>query len=115
MVTRLLARRGSGTLAVAMLSACLLHPANVWAADETPGASVRSADDATFGASVASKTFDALIMRPTSLVVLLVGVGLFVPATIVSAPGGKTPVLEAWDRFVVQPASYMVTRPLGDF
>ena len=113
MLRRLLARRGPGTLAVAVLSACLLHPAAVWAADETPSTPVRSADDTTSGA--ASKTFDALILRPTSLVVLIIGVGLFVPATIVSAPGGKTPFLEAWDRFVVQPASYMVTRPLGDF
>jgi len=118
MVRRLLARRGPGTLAVAVLSACLLHPAAVWAAEETSGASVPTADDATSGASVrraANTTFDVLFLRPTSLVVLVIGAGLFVPAAIMSSPGGKTPVLEVWDRFVVQPASYTVMRPLGDF
>jgi ABC-type transport system involved in cytochrome c biogenesis permease component len=103
---RTLARRGAGILAIAVLSACLLHPAAVWAADGTFDASVQR---------IANGTFDVLILRPTGLAVLVVGVGLFVPAAIVSSPGGKTPILEAWDRFVVRPANYAVTRPLGDF
>ena len=115
---RLLARRGPGILALAVLLACLLHPAAVWAADEASAASLTRADDATFGATVrraANATFDVLILRPTGLAVLVVGVGLFVPATILSSPGGKTHLREAWDRLVVQPANYAVTRPLGDF
>ena len=133
---RPLARRGAGILALAVLLACPLHPAAVWAADDTSaaslecaddgtfgapgtsGASLQCADDATFGASVrraANATFDVLILRPTGLAVLLVGVGLFVPATILGSPGGKTPIREAWDRFVVQPADYAFKRPVGDF
>ena len=104
-----LARRGAGILAIAVLSACLLHPAAVRAADGT---------DRTFGASVqriANGTFDVLIVRPTSLAVLVVGVGLFVPAAIFSSPGGKTSISEAWNFFVVNPAEYAIMRPLGDF
>src|SRR5262245_53557682 len=118
-----------------MLLACLLHPAVVRAADETSddetsdalvqrdedatfGASVQRDEDATFGASVqraANATFDVLILRPTGLVMLVVGVGLFVPAAIVSSPGGTTPVRQAWDFFVVQPASFAFQRPVGEF
>jgi hypothetical protein len=115
---RRLAHRGSGIVALAVLLACPLSPAPVWAADATPGASAPLADEATFGASAlrgANATFDVLFLRTTGLAVLLVGVAFFVPAAIVSSPGGKTPVREAWDRFVVQPANYTVTRPIGEF
>jgi hypothetical protein len=103
---RALARRGSGVLVLAVLLACLLRPAAAGAADATFGASVRRAADATF---------DVLILRPTGLAVSVVGLGLFVPAALFSAPGGEIPVREAWDRFVVTPVRYTFTRPLGDF
>ena len=106
---RPLARRGSAILALAVLLACLLHPAAVWAAEGT---------DATWGASVqriANQSFDVLILRPTGMAALVVGFGLFVPAAIVTSPGGRTSISDAWDFFVVPPADYALMRPLGDF
>ena len=103
---RTLARRGVGILALAALWACLLHPAAVWAADGTAGATARR---------IADGSFDVLFLRTTGLAVLGVGVMLFVPAVIVSSPGGKTPIVEAWDEFIVKPTEYAITRPLGDF
>jgi hypothetical protein len=118
MKSRRLARRGSTIVALVVSLVCALHPAAVRAADATPGAAAPTVDEPTFGPSVlngANAAFDVLFLRTTGLAVLLVGVGLFVPAAIVSSPGGKTPILEAWDRLVVQPAGYTVTRPIGEF
>ena len=103
---RPLARRGSAILALAVLSACLLHPAAAWAVEGTSGTSVQR---------VANGTFDVLILRPTGLAALVVGFGLFVPAAIVTSPGGKSSIGEVWNFFVVNPAEYAVMRPLGDF
>jgi hypothetical protein len=86
--------------------ACLLHPGALWAANWPSGPTVQRAADGTF---------DALILRPTALMVLATGAGLFVPAAVVSAPSGKIRFQEALDRFVLRPYDYVFKRPLGDF
>jgi len=72
----------SRIFAVAALLACLLHPGALWAANWPSGPTVQRAADGTF---------DALILRPTALMVLATGAGLFVPAAVVSAPSGCKP------------------------
>jgi len=93
-------------LAIAVLGVCLLPPAPASAADGSFGQTVRR---------VADGTFDVLILRTTGLAVLGVGVVLFVPSAAVTWPGGMNPIREAWERFVVTPTEYAITRPIGDF
>jgi len=73
-------------------------------------------DDASRDASdYAAAAFDAAIVRPLALSVVVVGAVFFVPAAIISSPGGLTPIREAWDQFVVAPTRFVFTRPLGQF
>ena len=62
-----------------------------------------------------AKAFDAVILRPLGLAAAVVGVALFVPAAILTAPGGRDSIEEAWDLFVLTPGKYVFERPLGDF
>lgn len=64
---------------------------------------------------VASSAFDAAVLRPLGLVAVVVGAGLFVPAAVLTAPGGLDPLEEALEIFVLVPGKYVFTRPLGDF
>ena len=101
------ARRGTGLLALAVLATCLLQPAAARAADwQAIGQTTQR---------VADGSYDVLVLRTTGLAVLLVGVGLFIPSVIVTAPGGMTPIRQAWQTFIVEPAEYAIWRPLGDF
>ena len=67
------------------------------------------------GAFYTSATVDALAFRPLAAVATVVGVVLFVPAAIVTAPNGLDGVNEAWELFVTGPADHVTKRPLGEF
>jgi hypothetical protein len=49
------------------------------------------------------------------LVVAAVGTAFFVPAALVSAPGGRDSIETALDLFVLAPGKWVFQRPLGDF
>ncbi len=63
----------------------------------------------------ALKVFDAMVLRPVGLVGLVVGASLFVPAAIVSSPGGLAPIEEAAELFWWTPYRFVIERELGDF
>jgi hypothetical protein len=61
------------------------------------------------------KGFDAVILRPLGVAALLVGVGLFVPAGLLSLADYPDTTKEAWELFVTVPAESLYRRPLGEF
>lgn len=72
-----------------------------------------SSHDDTSSPSAAAMAFDAVVVRPLSLVATVVGTGLF----IISLPfhlGGES-MSEADKRLIVEPAQYTFQRPLGEF
>jgi hypothetical protein len=99
-------RTGLRRLAATLIAA-LLVPAH---------AGAQAGEDAASKAQdYAAKGFDAVIIRPLSLAAVVVGAALFVPAAIVSSPGGLSPIREAWEQFVLAPVNFVFTRPLGEF
>lgn len=63
--------------------------------------------------SAMAMTFDLLIVRPLSFVGLVAGTGLFVVSLPLSLIQFETPVVPA-RKFIVEPAKYTFTRPLGE-
>lgn len=63
--------------------------------------------------SAAAMTFDAVVVRPMSLVATVAGTGLFIVSLPFSLLGHNTD--KAGERLVAEPAKYTFTRPLGDF
>jgi len=59
--------------------------------------------------------FDAVVIRPLGFAVLAIGTAFFVPAAVLTAPGGKHSVQEALDLLVTEPAKNVFQRPLGEF
>ena len=102
-------RRRTTRLACAILTASLLlSPAAGLAQPREP-------DTRSTARRVWDGTFDVLLLRPLSLPVAGVGAALFVPAVVMTAPGGKRPLSEALEHFVLVPGRYLATRPLGEF
>ena len=64
--------------------------------------------------SVFDTGFDLVVLRPPGLVGLVGGVFLFVPAVILTAPGGSEGVTDSVDIFVTTPWRDLFDRPLGD-
>jgi hypothetical protein len=93
----------SNAAAAGALIASLLMPSEAWS---DPGSAAPS------GFAVG---FDAVLLRPIGFVATVIGTGLFLPAALVSAPGGRDSVQEAWELFVLVPGKYVFERPLGDF
>ncbi len=62
-----------------------------------------------------AQAFDVVILRPLGLAAAVVGAAIFVPAAILTAPGGRDSIGEAWELFVLVPGKFVVERPLGDF
>jgi len=60
-------------------------------------------------------TLDVLVIRPAQAAATAVGFALFVPAALVTYPGGRSSIMEAWDVFVATPARATFQRPIGDF
>ena len=72
--------------------------------------------DAESGApSPAAVVFDAVLLRPLGLVRTVIGAAFFVPAAVVTSPGGLDSIEEALELFVLVPAKDVFERPLGDF
>jgi hypothetical protein len=92
--------------AVATWVACLLMPASAGAEDQIPIEAPRP--------SVWAMVLDAVILRPMGFAVLPVGIAAFIPAALLTAPGGMDNVKEALELFVTAPAKYVFQRPLGD-
>ena len=61
-----------------------------------------------------NKGFDVLIMRPLGAAALVTGAVFFVPAVLLSAPGGREGIDDAYDVLVKTPWSDVAERPLGD-
>ena len=67
------------------------------------------------GLNPAVAAFDVIVVRPLAATALPIGCALFVPAALITAPGGLDSVKEAAEFFVIGPARYVFTRPLGEF
>lgn len=95
----------------AVLAALLVGspPAVAVAADAVEGESGESFD----WVRVPEVVFDALILRPLGFAATVGGLPMFVASTPLLAPSGD--LLTSWDVFVLAPAEYTFTRPLGDF
>jgi hypothetical protein len=63
----------------------------------------------------AAQAFDAVILRPLGFTAVIVGAAFFVPAAILTSPGGKDTIEEAMELLVIVPGEWVFTRPLGDF
>jgi hypothetical protein len=57
--------------------------------------------------------FDVMILRPLSAIATIVGAPLFVATVPFVALEGQ--IMTSLDVFVLAPADYTITRPLGDF
>lgn len=91
----------------AMLIAGLLLSAQAQAQSE--------GDVSPTASDYAAQAFDVVVLRPLGLAAVIIGAGLFVPAAIVTAPGGRDAVQEAWEVFIQAPARFAFRRPLGEF
>lgn len=101
---------------MAVLTAVLLLPAIGWAEeaplDEAPPPESHWYDETL---RVLDVTVDVLIVRPASVVTLVVGGVLLVPAALITAPNGWDSITDAYARFVNEPAEYALNRPIGEF
>ncbi len=57
--------------------------------------------------------FDLILLRPMGIVATILGTSMFVVSLPFSAAGGNSK--EAYQKMMVEPASYTFKRPLGDF
>ncbi len=57
--------------------------------------------------------FDLILLRPIGIVATILGTSMFVVSLPFSAAGGNSK--EAYQKMMVEPASYTFKRPLGDF
>ena len=67
------------------------------------------------GLNPAVAAFDVVVVRPLAAAALPIGVAFFVPAALLAAPGGRDSIEQALEFFVLTPARYVFTRPLGEF
>jgi hypothetical protein len=67
------------------------------------------------GLNPAVAAFDVIVVRPLAATALPIGCAFFLPAALITAPGGLDSVKEAAEFFVIGPARYVFTRPLGEF
>jgi len=63
----------------------------------------------------AAVVFDVVLLRPLGLLTMVIGAALFVPAAVVTSPGGLDSIEEALELFVLDPAKDVLERPLGEF
>jgi len=101
----------SARAAILTLIVLIVLPAQVLAQAKTP-----IEDDAPPAKpSIVSQVFDVVILRPLGFALLAVGSAMFVPAVIVTAPGGRDHIDGALEFFVINPYRETFERPLGDF
>ncbi len=99
-------RRSSGW-AAGLLAVCLLAPA--------PARAQADPDFQTQAADYAAVAFDLAILRPLGFAAAAIGFAFFIPAAVITAPGGRETIEEAWEQMVVVPGRAVFRRPLGDF
>jgi len=103
--------KSSARVAILTLIALLMLPAQGLAQAKKPADDLEPQPSP----SILASAFDIVILRPFGVVVLAVGSAMFVPAAIVTAPGGRDNLEGALDFFVLSPYRDVFTRPLGDF
>ena len=104
-------RRSVGGLlrvGIAALIAVVLLPASAHAMGPPPSTKERIARGFAVG-------FDVVLMRPFSAVATGIGAVLFVPTALITSPGGKESISEAFEVMVSTPAYNVYGRPLGEF
>ena len=112
MRNRLGARTG---LVCATLVSCLLHlPGPIRAEDAPREASERGVFKTDQISSGVAVVVALLVVRPLGAVATVVGLGLFVPAALLSLSDYPDGLQEAWELFVTIPAKNVYERPLGD-
>ena len=89
------------------LALCVLLPVQATARD--------GSDAGTAAAEYALPALDVIVLRPLGLVALVVGGAAFVPAAILTAPGGRDAIGEAFDVFVTPGYEFVFERQLGGF
>jgi len=87
------------------VAAVLVLSANFAQADEYR-------EDAGTAPSASSMAFDLVVVRPLGAVATVLGVGLFVLNLPLSIVQGEPPSAPA-QRWIVEPATYTFSRPLG--
>jgi len=98
-------RRAKLRIAAASLIAAFLLPASAEAQSDWRDTTAR----------VGVRSYDVLILRPLHIAATVVGFGFFVPAALLSAPGGKDNIVQAWEMLVQTPGEAAFKRPLGEF
>lgn len=66
-------------------------------------------------ASAGEAIYDVAVLRPFDFLGFVVSTAAFVPAAVMTAPGGRSSIEEAFDILVVEPYEVVFQRPLGDF
>ena len=97
-----------------IVSCLLLLPVPIRAEDsprEPSEGGVLTNEQITGGVAV---VVDLLVVRPLGVVATCVGLGLFVPAALLSLADYPDAVEEAWELFVTIPAKNVYERRLGD-
>lgn len=92
--------------AVALITGLLLQ-GNAYALEPQP--------DSCSWQKAGEVTFDLVILRPLQLAAMGAGIVFFVPAVLLSAPGGPDSYHTAEGLFIIEPARAVFRRPLGDF
>jgi len=59
-------------------------------------------------------TGDLLLLRPAGVIMSIFGVALFVPAAVISSPGGWDNVTHAYELLIREPFRTTFQRPLGE-
>ncbi len=72
---------------------------------------VATSDAPNFG----SMLFDLTVLRPLGIATTLVGGAFFLPAALLTSPGGMDSIEWAYEIFVTSPVEYTFKTPLGEF
>jgi hypothetical protein len=62
-----------------------------------------------------AESFDVLLLRPLGTIGTVSGFAMFLPIALLTSPGGKDSINEAWALFVREPSDATFRRPLGEF
>ena len=66
-------------------------------------------------ANAAAIGFDVIVLRPLGLAVVIASAGAFIPAALLSSPGGRDSFNTAREVFITNPWNALVGSKLGDF
>ncbi len=104
----------TGLVCATIVSCLLLLPGPIRAEDEQRESSERGVFETEQISAGVAVVVDLLIVRPLGAVATCVGLGLFVPAALLSLADYPDGLEEAWELFVLIPAKNVYERPLGD-